>query len=511
MNKKAARIKQVDYSDFLRRNKAIVIAVLVFALLGVLLMLRSSAATSIALSEAENGTPAGSAVKVADATASGGSAVKFGSGGVVSPPGPGDPPQPTGPAYYVDCQAGNDAAAGTSPQTAFRSLGKASAITLRAGENLLLKSGCRWSGESLDITESGTASARITVGKYGGDAKPILESNREGMNIVKVSGSYVTIQSLNPKAIAPRTVTVSNCRLPNDVKTANVGHVVGIQLAGSNNIAQYNETFGGYSGIQISGGNGNKVLYNTVRNADMMDRLDSGGDNDAGAFAVHVYNSNNSEIAYNFITGALACSFDYVADGGAIEFFNGGSGLIHHNKVENSDAFTEVGCGGGAGGSMTFAYNTFNISLEKGLFFYAHGGGKFSCSGTSFKFYNNTIYQPRAANRWEGIGSGSGSLGISCGGNCTAKNNIIVAPTSPLGPGGAVSNNLINPNVAAVFVDAANGNFNLKAGSPAINAGVCDIARQPYGNKDFAGANVPTGGMVDIGAFEFGSGVASGC
>ncbi len=46
--------------------------------------------------------------------------------------------------YYVDCSAGSDSRAGTSTSAAWRSLTKANGASLRAGDSLLLKSGCQF-------------------------------------------------------------------------------------------------------------------------------------------------------------------------------------------------------------------------------------------------------------------------------------------------------------------------------------------------------------------------------
>ncbi|HEY6017533.1 MAG TPA: hypothetical protein VIU16_12170, partial [Gaiellaceae bacterium] len=48
---------------------------------------------------------------------------------------------PVGKTYYLDSRSGNDAAAGTRPGAAWRSLARANATPLQPGDRLLLRRG----------------------------------------------------------------------------------------------------------------------------------------------------------------------------------------------------------------------------------------------------------------------------------------------------------------------------------------------------------------------------------
>ena len=54
-------------------------------------------------------------------------------------------------------------------------------------------------------------------------------------------------------------------------------------------------------------------------------------------------------------------------------------------------------------------------------------------------------------------------------------------------------------DAASLFVDPANFNFRLKAGSPAVNAGTWLINDVP---TDILGVTRPQGGLFDIGCYE---------
>jgi Right handed beta helix region len=78
--------------------------------------------------------------------------------------------------YYIDAVAGNDTKAGTSPETAWKTLNKVSATTFRAGDVILLKAGSSWKGQ-LWPKGSGAAGQPIRVGKYGEGAKPVIHGD----------------------------------------------------------------------------------------------------------------------------------------------------------------------------------------------------------------------------------------------------------------------------------------------------------------------------------------------
>ncbi|MCR8657109.1 RICIN domain-containing protein [Paenibacillus endoradicis] len=79
--------------------------------------------------------------------------------------------------YYVDCFEGADSNSGTTTSSAWKTLSKVNGTTFSAGDQILLKSGCAWTGQ-LHPKGSGTSSSPIIIDQYGTGNKPII--NGEG-------------------------------------------------------------------------------------------------------------------------------------------------------------------------------------------------------------------------------------------------------------------------------------------------------------------------------------------
>ena len=78
-------------------------------------------------------------------------------------------PQPlSSPSTYYLSPSGNDAAAGTSPADAWRSLGRASRAILRPGTHLLLRGGSEFTGQlTVSERDAGNATRPVVIGSYG--------------------------------------------------------------------------------------------------------------------------------------------------------------------------------------------------------------------------------------------------------------------------------------------------------------------------------------------------------
>ena len=88
--------------------------------------------------------------------------------------------EPTGDVtYYVDAENGNDENNGTSPETAWKTLAKASSIRqLKEGGSILLKAGSVWNGEQLTVKNAkGSEANPIVIGSYGEGANPVINGN----------------------------------------------------------------------------------------------------------------------------------------------------------------------------------------------------------------------------------------------------------------------------------------------------------------------------------------------
>lgn len=287
----------------------------------------------------------------------------------------------------------------------------------------------------------------------------------------------------------------------------------------ANNIVKNTTISAMYAGVFLkAGSHDNHVLGNTLTNNNMMSPLDTTADNDAGAFGVVIWGSNN-EVANNTISGSNACSYDYTLDGSAVEIYGGTANAdasgnrIHHNKAINDNAFTELGKSSTAPSpdNNTYAYNTyFSSGISNGIFLVTRGSGSVFGPITHTKAYNNTAYI-----------TGSTKNGIYCGGTCNAigdpanvltfKNNIIAtnnATPIPTGYGADMSNNIGWVVGSATndpkFANAPAQDFHLLAGSAAIDTGIIESVNAGYA-KDLDNHNVPAGSGVDVGSYEFGS------
>lgn len=97
--------------------------------------------------------------------------------------------------YFVDASGGDDAASGTSPEQAWQSLARASAVELQPGDRLLLKGGETWSDQQLLPQGSGTADKPIIIDAYGapGDGLPYIATNGKVQSpFASTSGQFPT-------------------------------------------------------------------------------------------------------------------------------------------------------------------------------------------------------------------------------------------------------------------------------------------------------------------------------
>ena len=407
--------------------------------------------------------------------------------------------------YYVDVN-GNNANPGSAAQP-WRTLQYA-ADRVAAGDTIIVKAGA-YAG--FRIGKTGTASALITI-KADAGARPLLNAlsaaNRH-QSIIEIESfdatlSYIVIEGFEITG-APRHgvdlrdtsyVTVRNCNSHDNGKATRGD---GIFTAFSDHdLLQGNECWNNSEhGIYHS----NSADYPTIRG----NRL---------------YRNQGAGLHMN---GDLS---------------QGGDGQISFGLIEKNIVY-ENGAAGGSGincdgvSDSVIRNNLLYNNRASGISLYAIDAAQGSSNN---KVYHNTIVMGANA-RWA-LNIPASTEGQSHPVNNEIKNNILIHPDTR----GSISayattqsalrsdynivvnrfsrddgNSFIDFNTwkmtgqdahsivstsAAIFVDAANGNYQLKAAAPALNAGVTGLNV----NEDLAGAARPQGSAPDIGCYELATG-----
>lgn len=244
--------------------------------------------------------------------------------------------------YHVD-QRGNDANPG-SRALPWRSLARASAAPLAAGDRLLLARGSSFSG-TLRIAASGSASAPIVVAASGSGPAPRLVNpyfaEHDG-HAVEVEGSHVTVQDLFLADTPTPPPDPQPTRWQDSAQHKSVTRLAALFVGRDSKhvIIRNNEFAGALVGVRLRGSN-SLVTHNYFHDAAKITEQ-------WGAIAISVVGPHN-EVSYNRIDNYGFYGGAYVNDGAAVELdgedpdYRAHHIHIHHNVSRNvKGGFVEI-------------------------------------------------------------------------------------------------------------------------------------------------------------------------
>jgi Right handed beta helix region len=394
--------------------------------------------------------------------------------------------------------SGNDAvscAAARNISTPKRTINSGMAC-MAPGDTLYIRAGTYT--EKITWSLACTAAAPCTMAGYPGDTRPVLlPGDHDAMAISKSGGgaSYLTLKDFDINginqgenrggiAVYMSHTTIQNLLITNISRTAigAVGKAFSANFDGS---------------------------YLTVRNTTIKNcgRIQPFGEFDTKGIGIYP-EGENTLIEGNLIDGCRAGGIE-------VNYQDNKNIVVRNNIIRNAGTSSPWGpitpnWSGGCcrstnprgitvGGSVNNPYGPTNNHMYNNIMYNITGTNN---QGRCFSFWgapgqnnllaNNTCYNSNTP--YSTLGAGS---------HVIMQNNIFAQMTT--GPAvngpltGTISNNLTNPNVGATFVNAAGGDFHLKLGSAAINAGVT-IATVTH---DYNRVARPQDGAYDIGAYEY--------
>ena len=247
----------------------------------------------------------------------------------------------------------------------------------------------------------------------------------------------------------------------------------------------------GGGGIEVVGAGSAKILDNVI-SGNSMTAADGGG--------IALFSAGTPTIRGNVISGNTASGLSPCAKGGGISMVNYSDADIINNVIVGNSA----GCGGGISWLVPAGYRgpllVNNTIADNDS---AQGSAIFADGYDARALLVNNI-----------IVANTGQTAVFCG-NFNDLNppafqfNDVFAPSGTRYGGICADQTGLNGNIAAdpLFANAPTGNYNLQAGSPAIDAGTNSAPNLPAvdinGDPRILDGDGNGTAIVDIGAVEF--------
>ena len=172
--------------------------------------------------------------------------------------------------YYVDALRGDNARAGTSPETAWRDFTPVNGRTLRPGERLLIRRGSVINQE-LQLSARGSVQAWAEIGAYGEGARPIIRRNGdiddrcaliESLDYLRIRG--LTVCHAGKGLIVHYTGSGHRGLL---IEDCIAHHIEGLYRPNSHGIPEWRDRFGapgdggmGSAGFAVSGASAEELV-----------------------------------------------------------------------------------------------------------------------------------------------------------------------------------------------------------------------------------------------------------
>jgi len=357
--------------------------------------------------------------------------------------------------YYV-ATTGKDDNPGTLNQP-FRTIMHGVSL-LRPGDTLYIQSGTYTEG--LHLIPSGESWDKpVTIAAYPGDTV-IINGEYEGYLLYIRSRHHIVVDGIvfdgvnttkSAIDIGANThhITIQNSEVRNAAWCGILVKTESNELV--NLTVHHSGTSGRGHGIYIKGDN------NVIDGCEVYD---------SAGWGIHVYDNEDDNANLNTVHNCL--------------IHNNGQSAYYEDQPAGIGLYLGTG---------NVAYNNELWNNHRGIIV--------DYDAVNSKIYNNTIYD----NQVIGVYVGSGNARYGPGVGTIVQNNIVYQNgTSQIvdaGVGTILDHNLIG--IDPLFTNAAEYDFRLQTGSPAIDAGIAvnQVA------SDRAGTDRPQGTGYDIGAFEF--------